>query len=410
MKMLKRWLAFFVVVVLLIGVAFNGRSPIAASQIDEGNTTEGAAAGPAMEQQGSEEPEAADNSNSESNGDMNGATVQEIEPDTQAGESQPAASTENIDNGTAVYQDALELKQEVKDENGKVICTVTANVQDGTFEADTSEVSMEVAAVEPNISEEVKALMETTIDEGQMLGKYFFYHIIFKINGVPTEPGREVKITFEPKDYQIADVKKARTFYYNEANSIAGNQQAEIIEITQKADKIAELQNAGQSTEHIDDYDLAEIALRDDGSADKIQMEGRRSTIYGCYLKEPKPEDGTMNGGASTEGETKEEETEGKSDISGTAASIEESRTLQYEDANVSVTVSANKEGIIPADSKLKVIPVLPDDKKTKDQYKEVEDKLKDKAKNENYSIAGFLAYDISFVDEDGKEVEPDAM
>ena len=54
MKMLKRWLAFFVVVVLLIGVAFNGRSPIAASQIDEGNTTEGAAAGPAMEQQGSE--------------------------------------------------------------------------------------------------------------------------------------------------------------------------------------------------------------------------------------------------------------------------------------------------------------------------------------------------------------------
>ena len=408
MKMLKRWLAFFVVVVLLIGVAFNGRSPIAASQIDEGNTTEGAAAGPAMEQQGSEEPEAADNSNSESNGDMNGATVQEIEPDTQAGESQPAASTENIDNGTAVYQDALELKQEVKDENGKVICTVTANVQDGTFEADTSEVSMEVAAVEPNISEEVKALMETTIDEGQMLGKYFFYHIIFKINGVPTEPGREVKITFEPKDYQIADVKKARTFYYNEANSIAGNQQAEIIEITQKADKIAELQNAGQSTEHIDDYDLAEIALRDDGSADKIQMEGRRSTIYGCYLKEPKPEDGTMNGGASTEGETKEEETEGKSDISGTAASIEESRTLQYEDANVSVTVSANKEGIIPADSKLKVIPVLPDDKKTKDQYKEVEDKLKDKAKNENYSIAGFLAYDISFVDEDGKEVEPD--
>ena len=70
--------------------------------------------------------------------------------------------------------------------------------------------------------------------------------------------------------------------------------------------------------------------------------------------------------------------------------------------------VSANREGIIPADSKLKVIPVLPDDKKTKDQYKEVEDKLKDKAKNENYSIAGFLAYDISFVDEDGKEVEPD--
>lgn len=408
MKMLKRWLAFFVVVVLLIGVAFNGRSPIAASQIDKGDTTEGAAAEPAMEQQGSETSEDPDNSNSGSNGDTNGATVQEIVPDTQASESQPAASIENIENGTAVHQDAMELKQEVKDENGEVICTVTANLQDGTFEADASEVSMEVAAVEPNISEEVKALMETTIGEGQTLGEYFFYHIIFKINGVPTEPGREVKITFEPKDYQIADVKKARAFYYNEANSIAGNQQAEIIEITQKADKIEQLQNAGQSIDNIDDYDLAEITLRDDGSADKIQMEGRRSTIYGCYLIEPRPEDETKNDATSTEGEAKEEETEGKTDISGTAGPIEDTTTLQYEDENVSVMVSANKEGIIPADSKLKVIPVLPDDKKTKDQYKEVEDKLKDKAKNENYSIAGFLAYDISFVDEDGKEVEPD--
>ena len=72
MKMLKRWLAFFVVVVLLIGVAFNGRSPIAASQIDKVNTTEGAAAEPAMEQQGSEASEAADNSNAGSNGDTNG--------------------------------------------------------------------------------------------------------------------------------------------------------------------------------------------------------------------------------------------------------------------------------------------------------------------------------------------------
>ena len=268
MKMLKRWLAFFVVVVLLIGVAFNGRSPIAASQIDKVNTTEGAAAEPAMEQQGSEASEAADNSNAGSNGDT----------DTQASESQPAASIENIENGTAVHQDAMELKQEVKDENGEVICTVTANLQEGTFEADTSEVSMEVAAVEPNISEEVKALMETTIGEGQMLGEYFFYHIIFKINGVPTEPGREVKITFEPKDYQIADVKKARTFYYNEANSIAGNQQAEIIEITQKADKIAELQNAGQSIDNIDDYDLAEIALRGQTLHDLWMLPGRAKT------------------------------------------------------------------------------------------------------------------------------------
>ena len=88
---------------------------------------------------------------------------------------------------------------------------------------------MEVAAVEPNISEEVKALMETTMGEGQMLGKYFFYHIIFKINGVPTEPGREVKITFEAK--RLPDCRgKQEPSIIMEAEFYRRNQQAEIIE------------------------------------------------------------------------------------------------------------------------------------------------------------------------------------
>ena len=408
MKMLKRWLAFFVVVVLLIGVAFNGRSPIVASQIDEGNTTEGTGAEPATEQQASEIPQAEENSNETGGVSSDEATVQEVTPDAQAGTGQPDALTEAGDNGSAVRQDPMELKQELQDENGKVICTVTADIQEGTFEANASEVSMEVTAVEPGTSDEVKALMEKAVGEGQMLGEYFFYNISFKINGLPAEPGREVKITFEPGEYQIADVKKANVFYYNEANSIAGNQQAEIIEITQKADKIEELQMAGQSTDNVDEYDLAEITLKENGLADKIQLEGRRSTIYGCYLEEPMPVEEIEDNASHLAEDTKEEaKAEGGTEETEPEGNAEAAKTLKYEDENVSVTVSA-EEGVIPADAKLKVVPVLPDDKKTKDQYKVVEDKLKAKAKNENYSIAGFLAYDISFAGKDGKEEEPD--
>ena len=36
------------------------------------------------------------------------------------------------------------------------------------------------------------------------------------------------------------------------------------------------------SIDNIDDYDLAEIALRDDGSADKIQMEGQ--TLHDLWM------------------------------------------------------------------------------------------------------------------------------
>ncbi len=41
------------------------------------------------------------------------------------------------------------------------------------------------------------------------------------------------------------------------------------------------------------------------------------------------------------------------------------------------------------------------------EHYTGIEEKLKEKADSESYSIAGFLAYDVSFVDAEGNEVEP---
>lgn len=169
----------------------------------------------------------------------------------------------------------------------------------------------------------------------------------------------------------MKDVKRANVFWLDPEDPQVDGDKDQLVEITQKSEMIENLQNSGQSTENIDDYDLSEITLKEDGISDKIQMEGRTSTIYGCYVV------------------------------------YEPVQVLTYDDDQVTVTVSAAEEGIIPANAELKVVSITAEDKNTEDQYKEVEQKLQEKAQEDAYDIAGFLAYDITFVDEDGNETEP---
>lgn len=51
--------------------------------------------------------------------------------------------------------------------------------------------------------------------------------------------------------------------------------------------------------------------------------------------------------------------------------------------------------------------PIVKDNSDTSAQYEAVEKLLQEKAENEDYDIAGFLAYDITLVDADGNKVEP---
>lgn len=77
-----------------------------------------------------------------------------------------------------------------------------------------------------------------------------------------------------------------------------------------------------------------------------------------------------------------------------------------YEDDDVVIRVVPMAEGILPENAKLKVIPVIASEE-TGEQYQQVAEKLMEKAENEEYAIAGFLAYDISFVDGEGNKIEP---
>lgn len=76
-----------------------------------------------------------------------------------------------------------------------------------------------------------------------------------------------------------------------------------------------------------------------------------------------------------------------------------ESEEVSYsqEVGDVVVTATAAKD-VIPEGVQFVVTPI----EKGSDQYEDVADRLEKKAENEDYSIAGFLAYDIYFQDSEG--------
>ena len=74
------------------------------------------------------------------------------------------------------------------------------------------------------------------------------------------------------------------------------------------------------------------------------------------------------------------------------------SRTIE----NVVVTATAAK-GVLPDDAQFVVTPI----EQGTDQYAETESKLNEKAGEDGYEIAGFLAYDIYFLNSEGNKIEP---
>lgn len=279
--------------------------------------------------------------------------------------------------------EAVELKQEFKDSDGNVTSTVKAQIPEGTFAADASEITMEVQTPDTASAEHVKEMMEELLPENHMLGDYIFYDIQFKVNGTVTEPQKPITITFEGEELSVKDVKRANVFWLDPEDPQVDGDKDQLVEITQKSEMIENLQNSGQSTENIDDYDLSEITLKEDGISDKIQLEGRTSTIYGCYVE-------------------KEIVTE-----------------WNYEDDDVTITVSADESGVIPEDAELSVTPLVKTEitndmteeekaeaEKINAQYDLTEQKLNEDIEKNNEITEGFLAYDISFL-VNGDKVEP---
>lgn len=220
----------------------------------------------------------------------------------------------------------------MKNAEGKTICKVIADLPEGAFNADASEITMEVKAVSSEDEEAVVKLIKNALTENTSLDNFVMYHVSFKVNGQDAEPQKAVSVTFKDTELDVQDVKNATVFYYNPANSDAGNKDAELVPIIQRDELIKDLQKKEQEIpDNFDEiYDTSEITLTDKGAADEIQMDAWKNRIYGCYVTE------------TTAGDTEADETaaeEPKTTINAIAAVAEDSAN----NGNVTLTESYGK-------------------------------------------------------------------
>lgn len=83
---------------------------------------------------------------------------------------------------------------------------------------------------------------------------------------------------------------------------------------------------------------------------------------------------------------------------------VEDEVTYSKTIGNVVVTATAAKD-VLPDNAEFVVTPIVQET--DPDKYAETENKLNEKAEEDGYEIAGFLAYDIFFQDNDGNKIEP---
>mgnify|MGYP003251307840 FL=1 len=225
-----------------------------------------------------------------------GTTTTSENTNASVGEAQTPQGEENGE--TVTYNQKMDLKQDFTDELGNVVATVSAEIPEGAFQVgESSQITMEVNTLTDTEKTRLENLMKEKIPAEKELGQYVAYNIRFKVDGTETESLQPIKITMTGDKTQIDDVENATVFYLDPADPTVPGDKDELEEIIQRTALIKSLQEAGQSIDNIDeDYDLSDITLGVDGAAEKIQLEGRTSAIYGCYVENTPKEDVTDDG------------------------------------------------------------------------------------------------------------------
>ena len=251
---------------------------------------------PAAEQPTTETPAAETPAAQEPVTVSEGTTTTSENTNASVGEAQTPQGEENGE--TVTYNQKMDLKQDFTDELGNVVATVSAEIPEGAFQVgESSQITMEVNTLTDTEKTQLENLMKEKIPAEKELGQYVAYNIRFKVDGTETESLQPIKITMTGDKTQIDDVENATVFYLDPADPTVPGDKDELEEIIQRTALIKSLQEAGQSIENIDEYyDLSDITLGTDGAAEKIQLEGRTSAIYGCYVENTPKEDVTDDG------------------------------------------------------------------------------------------------------------------
>ncbi len=240
---------------------------------------------PAAEQPTTEAPAAQASAAQEPATVSEGTTTTSENTNAAVGEAQTSQGEENGE--TVTYNQEMNLKQDFTDEQGSVVATVSAEIPEGAFQVEeSSQITMEVTTLTDTEKTQLENLMKEKIPAEKELSQYVAYNIRFKVDGTETESLQPIKITMTGDKTQIDDVENATVFYLDPADPTVPGDKDELEEIIQRTALIKSLQEAGQSIDNIDeDYDLSDITLGADGAAEKIQLEGRTSAIYGCYVE-----------------------------------------------------------------------------------------------------------------------------
>lgn len=265
-----------------------------------------------------------------------------------------AASGSSEKEEASVLNTAMQLKKEWKDAEGTVKERVTANIPEGAFQAENSDITMTVKKVTGDRSTEIQELMKDRLPENSYLGEFFLYDIQFEVAGEKVEPQKAITFTFEGNDITADDSKRVNVFYMDPSDS------RKLVEITQKSEMLETLKNQGKSTANIDDYDLSEVSIKD-GKIESATAEGKLATVYGCYVE---------------------------------AFSKEVVLTKTVDGTTVKLTAP---EGAFPMDSEKVQMEVKA---LTEEQEKVIEEKL------EEQKVEDYVAFDINLL-ADGKTIQP---
>ena len=224
------------------------------------------------------------------------AAPQTNDNQSEAAEQPTVSSEENNASNETIECEATQLKQEV-DNGNDTKTTVVADIPAGAFHAHASEITMEVKRLSTEDVDDavIVKLIKNALITNTSLSNYVLYDVVFKVNGVETEPLKSIDVNFKGSGLKVKDTKKATAFYFAPAKSEDGIEEDLLVELPQREDKIKELLDAGtdKTREQIEDeFDFSELSVKDE-VADELKMEVRKNQVYGCYVVEDKEENTT---------------------------------------------------------------------------------------------------------------------
>lgn len=126
----------------------------------------------------------------------------------------PTTENQTAENGTEVevVGQATSITKEIKDTDDKVMFTVVADVPENAFSAKPSELDMTVDTITDKEEESIENLIKDSLTEDTVFESCIMYRVTFKVNGVETEPAKQLRLISREQILKLPTLKKQMFF------------------------------------------------------------------------------------------------------------------------------------------------------------------------------------------------------